>query len=234
MRYAELTMIAPYELHAGADVYSSDAEKLGTLHRVVINRRNFRVTHVVVDVGFLRSGHHLWEGGLAREYDRVVPIDAVRKATDERVDLALTAGEFKNAPEYTEEQFEPPQDLTPNKFDITDVTTLAEEISASIPGGTSDIWLVEKLHKTRHEREITEGTPVWRQHPHEKIGEVDRVLIDPETSRAQALVVRSGFLRKHDIIVPVRYISELLDDLVRVELSDAELEQLHEYRPGQS
>jgi uncharacterized protein YrrD len=232
MRYADSTMVAAHDLYPGADVFSSDGKKLGTLHRVVLDRRSLRVTHIVVEVGFLRSGRHLWEGGVGLEYDRVVPIEAVSFAGERRVELSVSADAFKDEPPYTEEQFEPPQDLTPNKFDIFDVTQISQSISGSL-NFAPHFWIAERLNKTQDESDIAEGTPVWRQHPHEKLGDVGHVLLDAESGRAQALIVRRGFLRKHDLILPVRYISELLDDIVRVEIDDAEISQLREYRPDE-
>lgn len=229
MRYAETVMMAVRDLHPGADVYSSDGKKLGTLHRVVLNRTDLRVTHVVVDIGFLRSGHHIWEPGIGLDYDRVVPIESVLGANDKRVELHFSAQEFKNQPEYTDDQFEPPQDLTPKAFDLFDATRIGQSVSASL-NFSPYFWIVPRLNKLQDERDIAEGTPVWRQQPHEKLGEVDRVLVDTMTGRAEALVVKRGFLRKRDVVLPVRYISELLDDIVRVKIGDAELDQLQEYR----
>jgi hypothetical protein len=48
---------------------------------VVLRRRDLAATHIVVDIGFLRSGRGIWEGGFGLDYDRVVPIDAFA-ATD--------------------------------------------------------------------------------------------------------------------------------------------------------
>jgi hypothetical protein len=39
-----------------------------------------------------------------------------------------------------------------------------------------------------------------------------------------------GSKRRVDVILPARYIAELFDDLIRVDLADAELEQLREYK----
>src|SRR5687768_4065546 len=129
----------PQELRVGADVFSSDGEKLGELHRVVVRRRDLELTHVVIDIGFLRSGRALWEGGLGLDYDRIVPVDQVASASEERVELALSAEAFKDAPEYTTESFEQPQDLTPDEFDIPDVVNRAQGIAAMV-GNTSNIW----------------------------------------------------------------------------------------------
>lgn len=218
----------PHDLHAGVDVVSSDGHKLGQLHRVVLKRADLSVSHVVVDIGFLRSGHHLWEGGLGLDYDRVVPIAAVHASSDKQVELALTAAAFKDAPEYTEEAFEPPQDLTPDEFDIPDVVNRAQGLAGLI-AGTSTAWLVEKLNRPLDAVDIREGTDVWRIEPHAKLGSVERLLLDPATGRLRAFVIRRGFLLKRDVVLPVRYIAELFDDLVHVDIADAEIEALREY-----
>jgi hypothetical protein len=60
----------PGDLRIGAAVFSSGGDKLGELQRLVLRRSDLSLTHVVIDVGFLRSGHRLWQGGLGLEYDR--------------------------------------------------------------------------------------------------------------------------------------------------------------------
>jgi uncharacterized protein YrrD len=222
--------IYPNELRIGADVFSSDGRKLGELKHVVIKRTDLSVLQVVVDIGFLRSGRHLWEGGLGLDYDRVVGIDQVARATEDRVDLGLTAQQFRDAPEYSQEEFEPPEDLSPNQFDIADVANIAGRFSAALTSA-SPAWLVERLNRPVQDAvDIVEGTDVWRQHPHEKVGEVKRLLLNDGTGRLEALVVERGFVLHRDVILPVRYISELLDDIVRVEISDVELEKLQEFK----
>lgn len=222
-------MLAPESIRAGVDVYSRDGKKLGTLKRVVLNRTDLGLTHVVVDIGFLRSGQPIWEGGFGLEYDRVVPVGQVESADEHSLRLRLTAQEFGQAPEYSEERFEQPQDLTPNEFDIPDVVNRAHALAGMV-GNTAAFWTVEKLNRPVGSVDIKENTDVWRQEPHHKLGDVARVLLDPETGQVKAFVIRRGFILKRDVILPVRYICELFDDLIRVNISDAELDQLREYR----
>jgi uncharacterized protein YrrD len=220
--------VLPHQLRIGIDVYSSEAEKLGTLHRAVLRRSDLAITHVVVDIGFLRSGRRLWDGGLGLDYDRIVTIESVATVTDDRLVLNLSADEFKEMPEYTEESYEAPHDVTPGEFDIPDVVTRAQGIAAAIsnaPGG----WLVERLNKPLDSVDIVEGTPVWRRDPHEKLGEVKRLVLHAG-GRVQALVIQRGFLLHRDVVLPVRYIAELMDDLVRVDITDEELGNLREDR----
>lgn len=189
----------------------------------------FRVTHVVVDIGPLRAGRALLRQGLAAEYDRVVPIDSLEATPGERIQLNMTESEFMKQPEYTAEQYETPHDLTPNRLEITDVIRAEQRFGSLLPGGDASVFIVTKLNKTKNERDVAEGTPVWRRTPHEKIGEVDRLLLDEHTDRVQAFVIKRGFLFKREVMLPVRYVTELLDDLIHVEISDAELAQLKPY-----
>jgi uncharacterized protein YrrD len=218
-----------HDLRAGADVYSHDGEKLGTLKHMVLKRSDLTLTHVVVDIGFLRSGHHLWEGGLGLDYDRVVPVGEVHSVSDDRVELRLTAGEFKEMPEYTQEHFEDPHDLTPDDFDLTDVVVQAQRLAGFV-NNVSNAWLVQKLNKPLESVDIAEGTDVWRQTPHQKLGDIKRLLFDPANERLRAFVIRRGIMFQKDVILPVRYVSALYDDLVHVEITDAQLSQLREYR----
>jgi hypothetical protein len=220
----------PHNLRAGTDVYSSDGEKLGQLKRVVVKRSDLSLTDIVVDIGFRRSGRSLWEGGLGLDYDRILPIDGVKAANDQRVDQNLDVAAFKALPEYTEESFDAVVDPSPNEFDITDVYARGEVIAADL-GSNPGAWVTTRLNKPVTSVDIVEGTDVWRQEPHEKLGDVKRVLFD-NAGKLQAVVISRGFILKHDVIVPIRYFSEMLDDLIRVELSDTELDQLKRYEEG--
>ena len=220
--------IFPHDLRAGVDVYSSDGQKLGELHRVVLARSDLRVTHVVVDIGFLRSGRPIWQGGLGLDYDRVVDIGDVASATTERVDLGLTAEQFKALPEYTPETYEEPKDFSPNEYDLPDVVTQLNHLSAML-NSTSGLWLYDNLQKSDQEVDIAEGTPVWRQEPHEKLGDVKQLIIDESTGQLQALVIARGFIFKHEVVLPIRHVVEMYDDLLHVEITDKDLEQLKAY-----
>ena len=74
--------------------------------------------------------------------------------------------------------------------------------------------------------------------PHEKIGEVQRVPFNEETLRIQALVIRRGHIFDHELLVlPSRYIVEvveILQGVVRVEMSDDELRALAPYASPES
>lgn len=218
----------PHELKVGADVFSADGHKLGTLHRFVLRRSDLVLTHVVVEIGFLRSGRPIWAGGFGLDYDRIVGIEHVASASEDRVELTLTAEAFKDAPEYTSESFEEPHDITPGEFDIPDVVNQAERLASAL-GSTPTTWVYEKLNRPLDSVDIAEGTDVWRREPHDKVGEVKRVLLDESSSRVSGFVIRRGFLLTRDVVLPVRYVVELEDGIIRVDISDSAIAQLREY-----
>jgi uncharacterized protein YrrD len=223
--------VFPQHLRAGAGVYSSDGHKLGELHRAVLNRSDLRVTHVVVDIGFLRSGRAIWQGGLGLDYDRVVSIDDVVEAGNERVELSLTAEEFKDLPEYTPETYEQPKDFSPDEYDLPDMVTQLHHLS-SIFASTPGLWLYENRRKAAGEVDISEGSPVWRREPHEKLGDVKQLIVDELTGQVKALVIARGFIFKHEVVLPMRHVVEMYDDLLHVDIGDKDLDDLKAYEAG--
>jgi sporulation protein YlmC with PRC-barrel domain len=221
----------PHTLVAGADVYSSDDHKLGELKRVVVKRSDLTITHIVVDIGFLRSGRSLWEGGLGLDYDRIIPIHEVARSTRNRIDLGITDEQFKAEPEYTDETFEPVADPSPNEVDVNDFALRAESVADAI-ASTPGAWVTVRLNKDPNSVDIVEGTDVWRLEPHQKLGDVKRVLLDETTGQLRGLVISRGFILKHDVLIPARFIAELEDDIVRLDISDPEIQTLRPYQEG--
>jgi hypothetical protein len=118
--------------------------------------------------------------------------------------------------------------MTPGEFDIPDVVTRAQALSDAI-ASVGNVWIFERLNKPLATVDIKEGTPVWRKDPHEKLGEVHHILFGPDGA-AQAFVIQRGLLLKRDVVLPVRYVVELYDDLIRVDIPADHLDALQEYR----
>ena len=212
----------PTDLNTGAEVYSSDGQKLGELSRFVLRRGDFSITHIVVklDKGILDSGF---------DNDRILPVEAMTSVGDDRVEVNLTAEQFEFAPEYSSEFFEAPQDMSPGEFDIPDVANRLQQ-AAAMMNSVSGAWQVQRMNRPLDALDIREGLGVWRGDPHTKVGDVERGLFDAETGRLQALVVKRGFILHHDVVLPARYITEVIDDVsVRVDISDEEIAQLRRY-----
>jgi sporulation protein YlmC with PRC-barrel domain len=211
------------DLHLGAGVLSRDGRKLGSLSRFVINRDSLALTHVVVDTGILRSGTPLWEGGWGLSHDRVVPVGVVQHADSREVRISMSADEFRDhSVDYVDEHFDRIPDAHPGWPDASDV----RRIASSIPGEPGPYMLHEVEAHAPDEVDIRRDSPVWRLNPHEKIGEVERVIFDEDTKKVSALVIRRGFVFQHDVVLPIASVVEVVADIVRVELDDAALKQL--------
>jgi hypothetical protein len=193
----------------------------------VLNKATFKLTHVIVDTGIFRSGEPLWKGGWGMTHDRVVPIGAVAHADSDNVRLTMSGDEFKEmTAHYTEEHFELMHDEEPG-LDASDIAP----VLASMPGGWGPYVLIAKHALEPGEVEIQRDSPVWRLQPHQKVGEVERVIYDRDSGTVTELIVRRGFLLKKDVRLPVSYITDIFADIVRVEIDDAALSSLAEYKP---
>jgi uncharacterized protein YrrD len=70
---------------------------------------------------------------------------------------------------------------------------------------------------------------VWRREPHEKLGDVVSVIVDEASGQARALVIERGAIFKRQVILPMRHVVEVDDVAIRVDITDAELDQLRGY-----
>jgi uncharacterized protein YrrD len=216
------------ELRLNADVVSRDGEKLGTLSRFVIDTKAQRLTHIVVDTGIFRSGEALWKGGWGMSHDRVVPFAAVESATSDDIRITMSAQEFKElSTDYLEEYFVRTPDAKPGVPDSSDVRRLV----MSIPGEPGPYLLQQVTALRPEEAEIVKGSPVWRMRPHQKIGEVERVIYDEATGKIHGLVIERGFIFTKDVVLPVDRVVEVVADIVRVDLDDQALAALPRFEP---
>ena len=214
------------DLRPGASALSSEGHKLGTLSRFVVRKEDLKLTHIVVDTGILRSGEALWKGGWGLSHDRVVPLGVLESASSDEVRLTMTADEFRDlSVDYIEEHFAPIADDEPGRLDMSDVRRLA----SSIPGEPGPVFMYETMAIAGNAVDIRKDSPVWRMQPHQKIGEVERVLIDEDTSKLVSLVIRRGHVFTKDVVLPAKYIVEVVADIVRVEIGDDPLHRLAEY-----
>ncbi len=85
----------------GTDVYTADDNKVGRIDRVVMRPNDNKVTHLVVEKGFLFKT------------DRVVPVEMVAHTGDDRVVLnsGFSEDDFKELPEFEERVYVPANDI---------------------------------------------------------------------------------------------------------------------------
>jgi sporulation protein YlmC with PRC-barrel domain len=215
-------------LHHGAHVESKEGKDLGRLHSVVVDPRDNEVTHIVVN-----AGPHFPEPGFGAPELINVPIDQMKDAGEDKVVLRTTRDEFRKFPQYVERDFTParrpagPEEHTdPAHFLWNTGVALAASLARIATGIAIP---AETVRKASFEREILNDAPVWRLDPHTHIGDVERVLVDEETDEIRELVIRRGVLFHEDVVLPIGYVTEILDGVVHVQISDAQLRALQAY-----
>jgi len=217
-------------LRPGADVMSADNEEVGKLHAVIMDPRDNRVTHIVVN-----TGPHFPEPGFGAPDLITVPVDEMADAQEEKVLLKCTKRRFSKMPLYAERRYAPPppsgSERPPREPEgpahvLWDVgASLVAALGASGGFGVP----AETFRKAKFERQILNDAPVWRLEPFSHIGDVERVLIDEETDEIVALVIRRGVLFHHEVVLPIDHVTEVLDGFINVRISDEELTQLDAY-----
>ncbi len=216
-------------LRHDAPVVSSDGAEVGKLHAVVIDPRDDEVTHIVVN-----AGPHFPSPGFGAPKLVSVPIGQMEGAEEQDVVLRCSEQEFAAMPSYVERDFLPPpeeeaaeaapEEESEGFLPIRRLWDAATALAASFGQQLVGIPVPrETFQVARFERQIVYESPVWRVEPHEQIGEVERVLVNHETDEIEALVVRRGGLFSEDVVLPIEYVTEILDGMIRVELSDEQV-----------
>lgn len=228
------------ELRIGTAVQTTSGKRIGHLTRVVVDGPSGRVLSLVVDPGLVASGNLLAPGGLERPRERVVPVAQVASATPENIVLTLTEEAFEQLPLFEQERFisvsaaaaeqgQQPGSAAAARFEAGQLLNYAA--SEFGLGGAPYLPPAEITHaEPPNAGAIAEGTQVWRLDPHERIGDVERVLVDSSTQRMSGLVLRRGLLR-HQVVLPVSAITGVEDDVVHVRISDEELKTLAPFEP---
>lgn len=221
------------DLHIGTDVKGSDGSHLGTLSRIVIERDTGAVTHLVVDPGLVESGNLFAPGGWEKPRERVVPLSLLKDADDKRVLLSCDEEAFEQQPLFERQYYADYDqlDALPPRFRLGELINYIAS-AAGIGGAPYEGPGIIQYNEAPGAAEIAEGTPVWRREPHEEIGEVERVLFDPQTQRVSALVVHgSGIVGHKNVVLPIAAVADIQDEVIHVTLNDAELDALADYEP---
>jgi hypothetical protein len=199
------------DFRLGGPVYSSDGRLIGSIHRTLVDGADFELKAIVVeeDRGF--SGG---VPGLARAIpDVVIPIAAIRGATQERVDLTLTATEVRRLPPYLTYRQAPPS-----------AGDQVNEILTVLGGNPAVPRLEETALRAAGEIEINEGENVMLGHTGRKLGRVREVLF--EGTELVGIVLQPEGFFKHPVLMPRRFLDRSDDAAVFVQLTEEDIQRL--------
>mgnify|MGYP000400865625 CR=1 FL=1 len=212
-------------IELGHDVYSRDGRKLGAVDRLVLNSQNQHLEAIVTDVGIFSAG-------------KVVDLDLVDHIDADRIVLKLTADEAEQMPEFVTTQYvDAPADaiagysgLTPGTIGYGRVLYGAPATGVGYPGGVPPVYtapagttpIVENIRNIPEQDVIVDSGSDVVGADGKKVGTVDRVLYGADGA-VESVVVKAGFLFKHEMTIPGAWIAELDDDLIRLNVTADEV-----------
>jgi uncharacterized protein YrrD len=224
------------EFKKGTAVYSSDGRDVGHVDRVVLDPRTDEVSHIVVEKGILFVT------------DKVVPIDLVDTATEERITLCQDEQGLGSLPDFEEIQYVEAETPTVESQDQAQ-----EEYASPLYwypplgatwGGAGGFLAYSGLYGfpsppvvVRATKNIPENAVALEEGARvvgkegEHVGNVDEILTDPEANRVTHLVVSRGVLHKERKLIPVTWLSEVHENEICLAVAAQVVKDLGEYEP---
>lgn len=211
----------------GVDVYSSDNEKIGTLHRVVMDPKSKEVTHIVVKEGLLFTE------------DKVVPMDLVGSVTEDRVSLQGSKEHLDELPAFEETHYVPPDASSEGGVASSESVYWYPPVDWSAGGyGKYPVtFYPQSLYVEKTERNIPDGMIALAKGAKviaadgEQVGNIETLITDPKDDRVTHVVISSGLLLKEKRVVPAYWLSSVSDDEAHLSVESRLLERLPEYHP---
>ncbi len=197
----------------GVRVFTSSNADVGTVDRVVLDPQTKQVTHIVVRKGFLFTE------------DKVVPIHFINSATEDRVTLEDQAGDLQALPHFQESHYIPlsgedvgtdyEPDLASPLFTRPDVSRRPGrlEVGRNIPDNTVPL------------REGAQVISADEKH----VGNIERVFTDPTDDCVSHLVIAQGLLARHRKVIPMTWVSSILENEIHLAVNASLLDRLEPY-----
>lgn len=200
------------DIELGASVIGTDG-KLGCVEAIVVHPHPSRVTHLVVRHGVLWSTQKL------------VPIEALVRASHAEVEVRLTHAQFDALSDFLKQDFiESPPDGTFPSRQLTPPGFLwpSSLVGWYMPADAAPSSSVLAENLPSGEVSLKVGTEVFASDG--RVGHVEEVCFDPVSGRASSIVVRRGFFFHRDVALPVDWIRTFGDRVV-LTCSKADLER---------
>ena len=207
----------------GADVYSSQGERLGTLNRVIIDPNSREVTHIVIEKGLLFTTN------------KVVSIDRVNKENEDRIVLTPVAQDLEQLDDFEESHY---VNLDDTDYPGSDVTTSFWYPPVDYAWWRSGVSLGTPpmpVYAVRTTQNIPEGTVALEEGAqvvsadNKDVGNIEQLVVDSQDNRITHFVVSAGLLFKERKLIPVTWISTIGEQKVRLSVNAGTLERLPDY-----
>ena len=211
-------MLNVEDLHLGAALYSSDGKHVGKLVHVLVDP-DYRLKGLVVRESPGFSGHLLSPGSLLVADEFVVPKDAIKDVSRERIDLEATAADARRFQPYITYR-EKAESVGEELEDVAGVLGSGPEVPN---------WLEQVANKPENELEIDGGENVMLGHTGKKLGTVKDVLFDGD--QLVGVVLKPEGLFKKEVILPRRFLDRSDDAALFARIEEPDLEHLKPFTP---
>lgn len=216
------------ELKEGNRVITADGSEAGKINRFVINPVTLKVTHLVVQKGFLFPE------------DKVIPINWVASTSEDQVTLSKRAGEVQDLPPFEELHYVPldeaeQQRLTAVPYGYGPAYYWYPPFGA--PGiaypyyaePVADVAVETERNIPKNTVPLEEGAAVIGADG-EHVGDVERVMVDPGSNRATHFLISKGLLLKERKLVPIDWVERVMEREVHLGVGSRFIDRLPDYQ----
>ena len=208
----------------GARVRTTDGKDVGTIDRLIVDPSNNEIKAAVIRKGII----------LPRDVE--VPLSAIELGPNGSVQLTYTADQVDQLREFFESNYTatppvgyvPPADYPtagiywPIGYDLF-ATPPLPQTDVSTGSTALDREARETLERQDLENAVIgEGSDVVGRDG-EKVGEVARLVFDPDGHRLTSFVIRKGFIFTEDRELPASAITRIDDGVIYLRVSKHEL-----------
>jgi uncharacterized protein YrrD len=208
----------------GADVFTPQNEKVGSVDRVVLDPKTKEVSHIVVRKGFLLKE------------DRVIPIEDVDRVVDDDVFLKGDIQDLANYPEFEETHYLLADEFTKLEKENT---KYARPFLWYPPYGYARMggipYAPSPMYYAATQRNIPEDTVPLKEGAKvisadgKHVGNVEEVLVDPKQERATHIVVEEGLLFTDRKLLPTIWVTHLFENEIHIAMKSSTLKKLPKY-----
>ncbi|HEX5838261.1 MAG TPA: PRC-barrel domain-containing protein [Anaerolineales bacterium] len=212
----------------GADVYSANGDKLGSLGRVIIDPKSHEVTHIVVEKGMLFTTNKL------------VPIDNIEPRNEEMIILTSSERDLEELQDFEESEY---VNLDATEYPEGEVESGQVETALWYPPMNSALWRTGlytpypsmPVYTVKTTPNIPEGTIALEEGARvvskddRHIGDIEQLIVEPQDNRVTHMVISDGFLFKERKLIPVLWITDISENEVHLSVGSGTLERLPAY-----
>ena len=207
------------DFHLGAEVISSDGRAIGKLAHLLVGP-DYGLRALVVKESAAFSGHRFSPGSYLVNDEFVVPANAARSVTHERVELSLSAADARLLPPY----------LSYREKDESTTEVAADAVGPLTASPEAPHWVEQVANKPADSLEIDGGENVMLGHSGRKLGTVKDVLFDDD-QLVGVVIQPEGFFRG-DVILPRRFLDRSDDAALFANIEEADVERLTTFKPA--